>query len=344
MDFQTIRTAFNDAYVALYMDSEMTKERLEIELVYLKCRFIGWKGLLTHFKAATDTELKLVQNLKKCIEEVDMSQFGPRKSAWDSVQEMESFFGQFKTLSLEEVVALYGGKPEDWRKYPKSLGSKKFAWVHKDARVAPTVKLGSYVVVGPYVVLKDNVSVSGVVIIAGDVEMSGDVDVLGNPFVPSKIFGGTFRGWFYLNQSDFYGSPEISGAPRIERCQISGHVKITDSPKIVHSSLFDQVKVSGGLIENSQIGGSVEVSDTAEVKNSTLCGDLKVSGSTILATCTLRCDGEINEGVQIGITAYAQDELKFAINGDTSKVAGFFKSLPQTGVVAVNPETEFTHE
>lgn len=81
-------------------------------------------------------------------------------------------------------------------------------------------------------VVKDNAKVSGLTVVNGDSSVYGYAVVKGGLVLNSKV----------------YGNVDISGNPKINRCDIYGNVRISGNPILIKDEICDNVKISGNTV------------------------------------------------------------------------------------------------
>ena len=86
--------------------------------------------------------------------------------------------------TIEQVIEIFGGKPEDWERHNKGDG-----WKQKTARVDATAYLG------PNVIVYGDAQVSGNAWVYGDAQVSGNARVYGDAQVSgnARVYGDAWE-------------------------------------------------------------------------------------------------------------------------------------------------------
>ncbi len=79
--------------------------------------------------------------------------------------------------TIEQVIAIFGGKPEDWERHVKGEG-----WKQKTARVDPTAYLG------PDTIVYGTARVSGDAQVFGNARVFGNAQVYGDAWEKSPLY------------------------------------------------------------------------------------------------------------------------------------------------------------
>ena len=110
--------------------------------------------------------------------------------------------------TIEQVIEIFGGKPEDWERHNKGDG-----WKRKTARVDATAYLGPDVIVSGNAQVYGDARVSGNARVYGDAWVSGNAQVYGDAWVSGNAqVSGDAQ---VSGNAQVYGDAWVSGNARV---------------------------------------------------------------------------------------------------------------------------------
>jgi carbonic anhydrase/acetyltransferase-like protein (isoleucine patch superfamily) len=138
--------------------------------------------------------------------------------------------------TIEQVIEIFGGKPEDWERHAIGDG-----WKRKTASVEAAAYLGPDVIISGNAWVSGDARVSGDAQVFGNARVSGDAWVFGN----ARVFGNA---WVFGNARVF-GNAQVSGNARVSgNAQVSGDARVFGNAQV-----FGNARVSGDAWEKTPL-------------------------------------------------------------------------------------------